>query len=66
MLKDLVLDYRAKHNLSASEFAKLAGVTLPTVLKIERGEKPSRLVVAKVANALGMSYGELIEKIEHQ
>ena len=62
MLRDFVLKYRAEHNMTVVQFADKIGVTAPTIQKIESGETPSRLVIAKVANLLGVDYSELVRE----
>jgi len=38
-LKELCLVYRAKHNISRTVLAKMAGVSLKTINKIENGNE---------------------------
>lgn len=57
-LRGRVIEYRAEHGYTIDDFAERCGVSSPTIIKIERGEKVSRLVVAKVANALGIGFRE--------
>ena len=45
--------------MTAEQFAEKIGVSPPTISKIERGETPSKLVVAKVAHLLGVSFSDL-------
>lgn len=59
MMKELVLRYRAEHDITQQELADRIGVTAPTIGKIEAGEMPSKLVIAKVAMLLGVSYKDL-------
>ena len=54
--------YRTKEGLSQEDFAKKSGVKYTTLTKIESGviKKPSVLVMAKIAKALGVHIEELI------
>ena len=53
---------RAKQGLSQEDFAKKSGVKYTTLTKIENNviKKPSVLVMAKIAKALGVNIEELI------
>jgi len=53
---------RAKQGLSQEDFAKKSGVKYTTLTKIESNviKKPSVLVMAKIAKALGVNIEELI------
>jgi len=55
--------YRTKQGLSQEDFAKKSGVKYTTFTKIESGvvRKPSVLVMAKIAKALGVSIEDLIK-----
>lgn len=55
--------YRTKQGLSQEDFAKKSGVKYTTLTKIESGviKKPSVLVMAKIAKALGVSIEKLIK-----
>lgn len=55
--------YRNKQGLSQEDFAKKSGVKYTTLTKIESNviKKPSVLIVAKIAKALGASIEELIK-----
>jgi len=54
---------RAKSGLSQEEFAQKSGVKYTTLTKIETGviKKPSVLLMAKIAKALGVSIEELLK-----
>jgi len=54
---------RTKQGLSQEDFAKKSGVKYITLIKIEIGvtKKPSVLVMAKIAKALGVHIEELIK-----
>lgn len=56
--------YRTKQGLSQEDFAKKSGVKYTTLTKIESRviKKPSVLVMAKIAKALGVSIDELLKK----
>ncbi len=58
-----VKKYRNKQGLSQEDFAKKSGVKYTTLTKIESNviKKPSVLVMAKLAKALGVSIEELIK-----
>ena len=55
--------YRTKQGLSQEDFAQKSGVKYTTLTKIESGviKKPSVLVMAKIAKALGVNIEELIK-----
>ena len=58
-----VKKYRTKQGLSQEEFAKKPGVKYTTLTKIESSviKKPSVLVMAKIAKALGVNIEDLIK-----
>ena len=52
---------RRRQGMDVSTFARVAGVTRPTVYKMERGEADPKLsYVRKVADALGVSVVDLL------
>jgi len=55
--------YRNKQGLTQEDFAKKSGVKYTTLTKIESNviKKPSVLIMAKLAKALGVSIEELIK-----
>jgi transcriptional regulator with XRE-family HTH domain len=55
--------YRNKQSLSQEDFAKKSGVKYTTLTKIESNviKKPSVLIMAKLAKALGVSIEDLIK-----
>jgi DNA-binding XRE family transcriptional regulator len=55
--------YRTKQGLSQEDFAKKSDVKYTTLTKIESGviKKPSILIMAKIAKALGVNIEELIK-----
>ena len=53
-LQEQMIDYRAKNNRSMKEFARQAGLTIQTVMHVERGlQNPSRLTLAKIQRVIG-------------
>jgi transcriptional regulator with XRE-family HTH domain len=58
-----VKKYRGKLGLSQEDFAKKSGVKYTTLTKIESNviKKPSVLIMAKLAKALGASIEDLIK-----
>lgn len=55
--------YRGKSGLSQEDFAKKSGVKYTTLTKIESNviKKPSVLIMAKLAKALGVTIEDLIK-----
>jgi len=55
--------HRTKQGLSQEDFAKKSGVKYTTLTKIESNviKKPSVLVMAKIAKALGVNIEDLIK-----
>lgn len=52
-IAEMVVSYRARHNLSMREMAEKCGVTLQTIQNIEVGRfKPQRLTIAKIKNLI--------------
>lgn len=50
-LRNKMLDYRAKHNLSQGELASRCNVTKQTIWAVENGiQKPSKLTERKILN----------------
>lgn len=58
-----VKKYRTKQGLSQEDFAKKSDVKYTTLTKIESNviKKPSVLVMAKIAKALGVNIEDLIK-----
>ncbi len=58
-----VKKYRNKQGLSQEDFSKKSGVKYTTLTKIESNviKKPSVLIMAKLAKALGVSIEDLIK-----
>ena len=58
-----VKKYRNRQGLSQEDFAKESGVKYTTLTKIESNviKKPSVLIMAKLAKALGVSIEDLIK-----
>ena len=52
-LAERILEYRAKHNISAREFAKMCKLSLQTIYSIENGvQTPSKITRSKIENVL--------------
>ena len=53
ILRQKMLDYRAKHNISQQKFAELCKLTVQTVCNIENGvQEPSKLTKQKILNVI--------------
>ena len=56
-LKDAIIRYRAKNNISMKDFAAQVGLSVQTVYNIESvGQNPSRVTRAKIEMFLGNEY----------
>jgi DNA-binding XRE family transcriptional regulator len=54
VLREKMLDYRARHNISQVRFAELCQLTPQTVCNIENGiQEPSKLTKQKILNLIG-------------
>lgn len=52
-IADSIIKYRAKHGLTQKQFAEKAGVSVVTVLQIEKGTtRPTNLTRAKIELAM--------------
>lgn len=52
-LAERILEYRAKHNISAKEFAEKCKLSLQTIYSIENGvQTPSKITRLKIENVL--------------
>ena len=52
-LSEKILDYRAKHNLSAEKFADRCKLTIVTIYNIENGKQaPSKMTLRKILNVI--------------
>ena len=52
-LSEKMLDYRAKHNLSAEKFAEKCKLTLVTIYNIENCKQaPSKMTLRKILNVI--------------
>lgn len=52
-LKERILEFRAKHNLSQEDFANLCQVNIMTINTIETGKRnPTKLTIAKIERVL--------------
>lgn len=48
-----ILEYRARHNISAREFAKMCKLSLQTIYSIENGiQTPSKITRLKIEHVL--------------
>ena len=57
-LREKILDYRAEHDISMLEFAKMCNVTQQTIHNIEKGvQEPSRLTERKILNVIEKKEG---------
>ena len=54
-----VREFRAKKGMTQGDFAKYAGISTPTVQKIEKGIDVSLLIASKIAKALGVEFQSL-------
>jgi len=63
MLAGNVKKFRKKKNLSQDRLAKLADITLTTLVKIESGanENPTIKTLKRIANALNVTIDKLIK-----
>ena len=58
-LKNAILDYRAKHNLSATEFAKKCNLTVQTIYAIENGyQQASKITRRKILAVINKNEGD--------
>jgi len=64
MLSENIKKFRKKKGLSQDKLAKLANVTLTTLVKIESGvnDNPTIKTLKKIADALEISLNELVER----
>jgi len=62
MLSENIKKLRVKKGLSQDKLAKMADVTLTTLVKLESGanDNPTIKTLAKVAKALGVKIDELV------
>ena len=58
-LKDVIIKYRSEKLLTQEQIALEIGVSIGTIIKIEKGEKASMLVKAKIANYLNIDINEI-------
>ena len=53
ILREKMLDYRARHNISQLRLAELCNVTQQTICNIENGiQSPSKLTKQKILNII--------------
>lgn len=64
MLSENIKKFRKKKGLSQDKLAKLADVTLTTLVKIESGvnDNPTIKTLKKIADVLEISLNELVER----
>jgi len=64
MLSENIKKFRKKKGLSQDKLAKLADVTLTTLVKIESGvnDNPTIKTLKKISDALEISLNELVER----
>lgn len=62
MLSENIKEFRKKKGLSQDKLAKLADVTLTTLVKIESGvnDNPTIRTLEKIADALAVSIDEIL------
>lgn len=51
-MEEKIIEYRARHNMSQVEFAKLVGVDRATIIRAENGKGISKLTEAKIKMAI--------------
>ncbi len=55
-IAETIRDLRKKHGISQGDLARIAGVSLPSVSRLERGKDTIRLdVLMRILDALGYS-----------
>lgn len=53
-LAEQMVIYRARHNLTQADLAKLVGVSVPTISSIENGlQNPTKRTAAKIKLVIG-------------
>lgn len=58
-LGEMMVRFRAKHQMTQKQFAKIAHVTVQTICNVERGtQEPSRLTAEKIKLAIDEYKGE--------
>jgi len=64
MLSENIKKLRKKKGISQDKLAKLADVTVTTLVKIESGvnDNPTIKTLKKIADALGVSLDELVKQ----
>jgi transcriptional regulator with XRE-family HTH domain len=62
MISENIKEFRKKKGLSQDKLAKLADVTLTTLVKLESGanNNPTIKTLKKIANAFGVGVDELV------
>ena len=55
-MAETIRDLRKKHGISQGDLARIAGVSLPSISRLERGKDTIRLdVLVRILDALGYS-----------
>ena len=58
-LKDALINYRSEKLITQEQLSIESGISISTIIKLEKGEKPSTLTKAKIANYLGCKIEDL-------
>ena len=59
---DLIKEYLKKEKLSREQFCKIAGITEPTLRRVENGHENVRLItLIRIAETINVSLGDLIK-----
>lgn len=58
-LKDAVINYRSEKLITQEQFALEVGISLSTIIRVEKGESVSTLTKAKIANFLSMNVEDM-------
>lgn len=58
-MEEKIIEYRARHNMSQVEFAKLVGVDRATIIRAENGKGISKLTLAKIKMLLEKEDGNV-------
>ena len=58
-LKNALINYRSEKILTQEEVANQTGLSIATIIKVEKGESISTLSKAKIANYLGIDLEDI-------
>lgn len=58
-LKNALINYRSEKILTQEEVANQTGLSIATIIKVEKGESVSTLSKAKIANYLGIDLEDI-------